>query len=61
MKDRLQAEIRHARSIGESEYADDLQFVLDVPEGKYPKLRHKLKTIQEAAEWVGINLKPFEE
>ncbi len=61
--DRIQREVIHAKSIGEYDYAQDLQFIIDFANNKLTEkvLNHtKVKSIEDCAAWVGVSLKAFE-
>ncbi len=61
---KLKNEIVHAKGIGEYEYAEDLQFIVNFIEGKlkYSFIDDNAITcVQDAADYIGINLTPFQE
>lgn len=63
----LLREIAHAKSIGEYEYAADLQFIVNFETKQLDSRSHDLmtdeniKTLDEVANWFGISLGAFRE
>lgn len=61
----LKREIAHAKSIGEYDYATDLELILQwetktLNQAGFDHLsRMKVESTADVAEWVGINLEAF--
>ncbi len=65
LKFNLVREIAHAKSVGEFDYADDLQLIVDFIDGSLPRSEKNFLFDQgvcdhvSAARWAGIKLAPF--